>query len=74
MELKKLYQIVKAQKLVESNNNDQLFNLIDGVYQKETTKALNRTISKVKPVLEKELKQPLTNDEAQLIVKKFIEW
>jgi hypothetical protein len=73
MELKKLYQIIKAQKLVESQD-DKLFNLIDGIYQKETTKALNRTISQVKPVLEQKLNQTLTNDEAQLIVKKFIEW
>ena len=73
MELKKLYQIIKAQRLVETEN-DKLFNLIEGIYQKETSKALNRTISKVKPLLEKELNQTLTNDEAQLIVKKFIEW
>ena len=73
MELKKLYQIIKVQRVVESEN-DQLFNLIEGVYQKETSKALNRTISQVKPVLEKELNQTLTNDEAQQIVKRFIDW
>ncbi len=73
MEFQKLYQIIKAQKLVESRD-DKLFNLIEGIYQKETSQALNRTISQVKPVLEKELNQTLTNDEAQLIVKKFIEW
>ena len=73
MELKKLYQIIKAQKLVEAKN-DKLFYLIDGIYQKETSKALKRTISQVKPILEEELNESLTNDEAQLIVKKFIEW
>ena len=73
MELEKLYQIIKAQKLVETQD-DKLFNLIDGIYQKETTKALSRTISQVKPILEQKLNQTLTNDEAQLIVKKFIEW
>ena len=73
MELKKLYQIIKAQKLLESKN-DQLFNLVDSVYHKETIKALNRTISQVKPVLEKELNQTLTNDEAQVIVKQLIHW
>ena len=73
MELKKLYQIIKAQKLLDGNK-DKLFNLIDGVYHQETIKALNRTTSKVKPVLEKELNQTLTNDEAQLIVKQLIHW
>ena len=73
MELSKLYQIIKAQKLLDSKN-DKLFNLIDGVYQQETIKALDRTISKVKPVLEIELNQTLTNDEAQLIVKQLIHW
>ena len=73
MKLKKLYQIIKVQRIVESEN-DKLFNLVEGTYQKEMSNALNRTISQVKPVLEKELNQTLTNDEAQLIVKKFIEW
>jgi hypothetical protein len=73
MELNKLYQIIKTQKLLESKN-DKLFNLIDGVYHQETIKALHRTTSKVKPVLEKELNQTLTNDEAQLIVKQMIHW
>lgn len=73
MELKKLYQIIKAQKILDSQN-EQLFNLIDGVYQKETINALNRTISQVKPILEKELNETLTNDEAQIIVKQLIHW
>jgi hypothetical protein len=54
------------------NKGDDLFSLIDGVYQKETITALNRTISQVKPILEQELNRTLTNDEAQFIVKEFI--
>jgi hypothetical protein len=54
------------------NKGDELFGLIDGIYQRESITALTRTISQVKPVLEKELNRTLTNDEAQFIVKEFI--
>ena len=73
MELKKLFLMIKTQKLMDMKETE-LFRVIDGVYQKETITALTRTISQVKPILEKELNQPLTNDEAQFIVKEFIGW
>jgi hypothetical protein len=71
MNLEKLSLIINTRKLME-NKGDDLFSLIDGVYQKETITALNRTISQVKPILEQELNRTLTNDEAQFIVKEFI--
>ncbi len=71
MDTKKLTLIINTRKLME-NRGDELFSLIDGIYQRETITALTRTISQVKPVLEKELNRTLTNDEAQFIVKEFI--
>ncbi len=63
--------MIDAYRLSETNG-DQIFNIIDGIYQNETIKALDRTVSQVKPVLEKELNKTLTNDEAQIIVKQFL--
>lgn len=71
MNLTQLNTMIDAYRLSETNG-DQIFNIIDGIYQKETIKALDRTVSQVKPVLEKELNKTLTNDEAQIIVKQFL--
>lgn len=71
MNLIQLNTMIDAYRLSETNG-DQIFNLIDGIYQNETIKALDRTVSQVKPVLEKELNKTLTNDEAQIIVKQFL--
>ena len=71
MNLTQLNIMIDAYRLSETNG-DQIFNIIDGIYQNETIKALDRTVSQVKPVLEKELNKTLTNDEAQIIVKQFL--
>lgn len=71
MNLAQLNTMIDACRLLETNG-EQIFNLIDGIYQKETIKALDRTIAQVKPLLEKELDKTITNDEAQIIVKQIL--
>lgn len=71
MNLTQLYTIIDAQRLLE-NKGDEIFRLVDGIYQQETIKALNRTVSQIKPILEKELNKTLTNDEAQIIIKQIL--
>jgi hypothetical protein len=71
MNLTQLYTIIDAQRLLE-NKGDEIFRLVDGIYQAETIKALSRTVSQVKPILEKELNKTLTNDEAQIIIKQIL--
>lgn len=56
--------------LLKSSQRLQL--LIEGIHEKETVKAWVRTVSEVKPILERELNQTLTNEEAQSIVRQFI--
>jgi len=71
MNLAQLNTMIDAYKLLEANG-DEIFGLIDGIYQKETIKALARTVSQVKPILEQELNKTLTNDEVQVIIKQFL--
>jgi len=71
MNLTQLNTMIDAYKLLEANG-DEIFSLIDGIYQKETIKALARTVSQVKPILEQELHKTLTNDEVQVIIKQFL--
>ena len=63
--------MIDTQKLLESKG-EEIFNLVDGIYQKETIKALAHTVAQVKPILEKELNKNLTNDEVQIIVKQIL--
>lgn len=56
--------------LVKSSRHLQ--SVVEGIHDKETLKAWARTVSEAKPLLEKELNQPLTNDEAQSLVRQFL--